>query len=341
MDNLLAIKEVNKRNYTMDVLKAIFAICIVFTHFPFPGEFGTVLSQIGISGVIFFLLISGYNAYDKDDKVACSKLLKRFKRNGILTLIVLLMYLVFAITERLITNDFDIFLNSFTNPWLFPRMIGYGDFEFIYGGPLWFLLALLYSYLILYILHRFKLINYAFYFIPVLLLFRIFVENYVNTFNADWHLSANFLAGALPIMLLGEYIKAKKNDFFKTPLYLNIILFVISTVFLFLGVYINVGDYNVAQVFKIISMLELFLISLKLPGKKEVPLIGTLGRKYSLYIYVFHFMIGLTVYDLIYLFDWEIDYLMQIVALIFVIGISILFYEVNNKLKLKIKSHRV
>ena len=342
MDNLLAIKEVNKRNYTFDILKCIFSFCIIFCHFPFPGNVGTVLSQIGISGVIFFFLISGYSAYDKDDSVACKNLLKRLKRNLIVTLIILAIYFIFSILENLVSGTIIEFFDNFKNPWLFPRMIALGDFSFIYGDPLWFLVALIYAYLILYFLHRFKLIKYAFYFIPILLGFRIFVETYVNTYNADWHLSTNVLVAALPIMLLGEYIKAKKSDFLKSPLYFNITLFIISTIFLFLAVYINIGDYDLAQIFKILSMVELFLIALKLPGKKEVGIFGKIGRKYSLYIYIFHNMIGIAIYDILYLIgipDW-FYYISPLIVAVVSISLSILLYEANNKLK-KRKSHRV
>ncbi|MBQ9520214.1 MAG: acyltransferase family protein [Acholeplasmatales bacterium] len=335
MESILPFKEVNKRNYTFDLLKALFAIGVIFVHFPFPGILGKILSSIGICGVIFFFLISGYSAYNKDDIKACQNIKKRFKRNLKITLIIVLIYLIFAILENIITNTFDDFLAYFKNPWLIPRMIVLGDFSFIYGDPLWFLVALLYSYLVLLLLHKFKIMKYAFYFIPVLLLLRIGMETYVNSYNVDWHFSGNFLVGGLPIMLLGEYIKYKKDSFLKSPLLENVILFITSFTFMFLSVNIHVGDLDISQVFKIWSMVELFLIALRIEGKKEVPIIGTLGRKYSLYIYLFHCLIGITISDLLYLFhqDWVIEYILPILAAIFGVLISIVFYEINSKIK--------
>ena len=140
---------VNKRNYTLDALKAFFAVMIILTHFPFPGELGHICSNIGICGVILFFLISGYSSYNADDTVAANNILRRFKRNGKIFLIVISIYVVLGIVERLVTGQFDDFVAELQDPWRFPRMILLGDFSFIKADPLWFMVALLYSYIIL------------------------------------------------------------------------------------------------------------------------------------------------------------------------------------------------
>ena len=335
---LTPCRKVSTRNYTLDVLKAIFAMCIILVHFPFGGAIGTVFSAIGICGVIVFFLITGYSSYDKDDKVACKKIKKRFKRNLKVTIIIVLIYLVLGTIERIVSGQFEEYLSDLKNPWLFPRMIALGDFEFIDGSPLWYLVALLYCYVIMYLLHKFKKIKIAYYFIPVLLLFRIGVETYVCTYNADWHISTNVLAGGIPIVLLGSFIASHKEDFMKTPLWLTFFLFIFSLSMMFTTLFVRVFDYDVSQIFKIWSMTELFLLAIRLPGKKEVPVIGTIGRKYSLYIYLFHFIVGMIVVDLMYLFDgpeWTFDILLQILAVIFGTLVPILLCELNNKIKRK------
>ncbi len=344
MEILLPYKNVvtNQRNYTMDVLKAIFAICVILVHFPFPGDIGTVFSTIGIVGVIFFFLISGYNAYDINDDEACKKILNRFKRNLKITLIVVGIYLVLMTLEALVAGYFDEYLDYYTNPWLVPRIILLGDFSFIKADQLWFMVALLYAYLTLYLLHKFKIAKYSYYALPILLMLRIGIETYVNTApGADWHYACFFIGSSLPVMLLGHYIRAKKEAFLKAPIYVTIILTVIATALMYATVYINVFDINCAQFFKIWCAFELFILALKLPGKKEVPVIGLIGRKYSLYIYLFHFLIGVIVMDIFYLVEspeWVIDWIAKIVVVIFAIIVSIGMYKLNNLIKNKLKN---
>ena len=338
METLMPIKNIKSRNHSFDFLKAIFAIGVIFVHFPFPGITGKIFSAIGVCGVIFFFLISGYSAYNKDDNIACNNIIRRFKKYLIITIIVVLIYFAFKIIESAIAGEFSEFLASFKNPWLFPRMIILGDFSFIKADQLWFMVALLYSYLIFYLLHKFKITKYAYYILPLLLFLRIGMETYVNSYNADWHYSGNFLVGGLPIMLLGHYIAYKKNDFFKSPIYLTAILTIIFTTFMFITVNVKVFDLDVSQLFKILCMLELFLLTLKIPGKKEMPVLGILGRKYSLYIYLFHFLIGIMVYDVMYLIgnpEWVYDWIGPILAATFGIFVSILLYEINTKIKTK------
>ena len=343
MEILLPYKNVvtNQRNYTMDVLKAIFAICVILVHFPFPGDIGTVFSTIGITGVIFFFLNSGYHAYDIDDNKACKKIMGRFKRNLKITLIVLGIYLVLMTLEAVIGGYFDEYLGYYTNPWLVPRILLLGDFSFMKADQLWFMVALLYSYLILFLLHKFKIAKYSYYALPIFLIFRIGVETYVNTAGADWHLTSFFLASGFPIMLLGHYLRAKKEAFLKAPLYVTIILTVISISLMYATVYVNVFDINCAQFFKIWTAFELFILALKVPGSKEVPVIGVIGRKYSLYIYLFHFLIGIIIVDIFYIVgmpDWSFDFLLQILAIIFGVLGSIGLYKLNNLIKNKLKN---
>ena len=91
---------------------------------------------------------------------------------------------------------------------------------------------------------------------------------------------------------------------------------------MFITIHIRVFNYDVAQIFKIWCMLELFILALKLPGKKE-RLMPKIGRKYSSYIYLFHYLIGLIIINIFY-----IDWLLQILVIIISILISMLLYKI-------------
>ena len=333
-NNEKQVEETKIRNYTLDGLKFFFAIMVILVHFPLDGEVGHICSNIGICGVILFFLISGYKSYDEDDNIASKNILRRLKRNGITLLIMLLIYLIFTIIFKILTEDFGSFIDQLANPWTFPRIILFGDLSFINADPLWFMVALIFSYLILYILHKEKSMKYAYYLLPLFIISRIILECYVNTFNTDWHYSSFFLASGFPIMLFGSFIAKNKEKFLKAPLYVTIILTIISTALMLVTIHFRVFGFDIAQIFKIWCMVELFILALKLPGQKET-LIAKLGRKYSAYIYLFHFLIGLIIANIFY-----IDYLVQATIIISSILISILLFETNQILKNKVKSRK-
>lgn len=125
--------------------------------------------------------------------------------------------------------------------------------------------------------------------------------------------------------------------------HVTIILTVVSTALMFLFIHIKVFGFDIAQIFKIWCMFEIFILALKLPREKEVPILSKLGRKYSAYIYLFHFLIGIIVMYLtsglfVSIEDLYYSVLMPIFAVIFGVLVSILLYELNQKIKNKLKN---
>jgi peptidoglycan/LPS O-acetylase OafA/YrhL len=326
----------SRRNFTLDLYKAIAAIGVVLVHFQFPGVMGRILCSVGVCGVAFFFIISGYFAYDPDDAAACSKLMKRFRRNLLITLAAVAVYLVFTVAEQLILGTFTEWLGHFRDPWLIPRMVILGDFEFIHGDPLWFMPALLYSYLILFVLHRLKISKYSYIVLPLLLLLRIGMETYTNSFGADWHMSGNFLVGGIPLMLLGHYMAYRKESFTKIPLHLTVPFCVMSAVLMFVTVNVRVFALDVSQIFKVWCAAEVFILCITVPGRKAVPVLGTVGDRYSLYIYLSHYLIGVLLKDILTASSapvWIRDWILPAAVIILSVLVSALLYRLFGNRK--------
>ena len=325
-----------ERNRLMDIIKCIAAFGVVLVHFQFPGVIGRILCSVGVCGVVFFFLVSGYYAYDPDDGRACRNLLKRFRRNLIITLIAVAAYILFTVIEQLALGTFSEWAENFKNPWLIPRMIFMGDFEFIHGDPLWFMPALLYSYLILWFLHKLKITKYAYIALPLLLLLRIGTETYTNSYGADWHLSGNFLVGGLPVMLLGHYIASKKERFREIPLYLTVPFTVFSALLMFLTVNIKVMGLDVSQIFKIWCGAELLILAISFRGKTKAPLPERIGADLSLYIYLIHYAVGILIKDLLLAAgapEWVHSYLLPPVVIVSATLLAYAIYAVKKKRK--------
>lgn len=336
MSDPLVMKK--QANHMIDFIKGIAALGVILVHFQFPGVFGRIMCSIGVSGVVFFYLVSGYFAFDPDDEKACRNLLKRFKRNLFITAAAVLIYLLFTVIEQAVLGTIGEWAKKLRDPLLYVRMVFLGDFEFMHGDPLWFMPALLYAYLILYVFHRCRISKYAYVLLPVLLLLRIGMESYTNSFGADWHLSGNVLVGAMPIMLLGHYFAYKKETFSQIPLFLTVPFLLISMALLFVSVNVPFFGLDVSQIFKIWLASEAFLLALRLPEKRGIPALEVLGKKYSLYIYLFHYLIGVLFIDILIGVgapDWVRNWVLPVVVTVASILVAAAICKVKGRLHAK------
>ena len=278
------------RNNSIDCWKLIAAIGVIFVHVPFDGALGNILTSIGICGVAFFYIISGYACYGDKEEV-CPKIRKRLLRNGIITLITVAIYMLFCILQKKQNHEYNWWIRQFRQPQTWLRMLFLGDFEMMYGSHLWFMIALLWSYVIFYFIARFNLKKTACIACPVFLIIRFIVDSYVNSFNADWHLSGNLIVGALPVMLLGYLISNKKERLMQLTDFAVIISTVLLAAAMFVTVNFRIGKIDISQIFKTFCAASLFLLCLKRPSPRFASIPAKLGREDSLYIYLFHFLL--------------------------------------------------
>lgn len=327
----------SERNGLLDFFKGIFAICIVFVHFPFPGPAGKMLSSIGVVGVIFFFLISGYWSYDENGKNAY-KLIVRFKRNLILTLVAVGIYFVFTAAEQKMLGTFDEWFMAFKNPVTYIRMIVLGDFELIHADHLWFMPALLYGYLIMYVIEKKGLRKIFYTFLPALLLLRICMETYTNSFSniswLDWHFSGNFLVGALPVMVLGSFMHKHIENIKAINLKTVVCSGAVSMILVFLFVNIKVGMLDISQIFKIAAAAFAFMVCITYNPKVKYGIICHFGEKYTLYIYLYHYLVGTFISDIFVYFSLPqhaFNYILPFAAVIVSAAVSAAIYRIINK----------
>lgn len=329
------------RNVLLDFAKGISALGVVLVHFQFPGIPGKILCSVGVTGVVLFFLISGYQSYSPDGSSA-SKIAGRFKRNLSLTLIALAVYAVFTITEQLLSGTFAQWISEFKSPLTWLRIIVLGDFSLIHGDPLWFMAALLYSYLILLLMERKRLHKIFYTILPILLLLRISMETYTNSFSSiewpDWHFSGNFLVGGLPVMLLGNFIACHKHRFINIRKDLLFGGAITSLILVFVSVNVKVFSLDLSQPFKILSAFFVFLICLSYPSLHISGLIEKIGREFSLYLYLFHYLIGITMLHLTQALEcplWVNELIIPVAVIAVSLAVSCAITKVSRVLQKK------
>lgn len=333
-----------KRNYNWDFWKFIAAIGVILVHAPYKGNLGQILSSIGVLGVSFFYLISGYACCGEPEKI-CPKIRKRLLRNGIITVLATAWALAFSYYAMKMDNLDIMWKLTLKKPVTIVRIILLGDLEFFYGSHLWFMFALIYCYVIFYFLVRFRLRKVIYVLTPIFLLARIVVETYVNSYSVSWHWSANALIGGLPMMLLGYVIADKKEKLIKIPTWILITGIVLSAGAVFAAMCFKVGKLNVFQPFNIMCSSLILILGAKKPDWSIIKLVSYLGRKDSLYIYLFHFYIIMVMYEVMYgmhlsskVIEWQLPLAVIVVSIVVARVFSMLVDLVKLPFKLKKKA---
>ena len=72
-----------KVNNTLNLLKGLACMGVVFIHVNFPGELGQIVIALSRSAVALFFLISGYYLYWDDPKEIDEKMPKKLKNMGV------------------------------------------------------------------------------------------------------------------------------------------------------------------------------------------------------------------------------------------------------------------
>lgn len=274
------------KNHCLDFLKGIGCIGIVFIHAKFPGNLGIIISLIAGFAVPMFLMISGYYVnYDSREMVS-KNLPRKIKHMLLLCCISFIIYFMYSFLTRYFKGGLQE-----VNQWLHQiftikevaKFVAMNNLDTISAGPMWFLFALLYCYILLIIINKFNLYKLAYYIIPFLFLFRILITG-ISGYN--WHYIGNFALGGFPFFMLGNFFARKKAYIFKLDNKLLIFISFISALFGILSTWIkfriNVFNFGI-----IIYAICIFIYAHNNPNKTKY-IIEKFGKKYSLFIYIMH-----------------------------------------------------
>ena len=330
--------EPRKRNDLLDALKVVFAIGVVLAHYQFPGPFGDIIGSLGTMGVIVFFLIQGYSAYCASPEEA-GKILRRLRRNSLLTSIGFLVFVVFALSEAAMTDQLVDFADKLTDCQTYLKMVLLMDFDVFRCSHFWFLIALLLNYPFLYLIERYPKCRKWFYFaIPLLVAVKMAVEMYESAAIPpdwfDWHASGIFLWGGLPFALLGNLMAKYATKIEKLNTYWLLAAFLV-----FLGAFwttccLSAGSVDISIIFRIPSAVSLFLLALRYRGRFRFRPFAWFGRYGSVYIYVYHHLFGYSLIDVgrywIAYPKWVSDWIIPLVVLCLSLILALTIARIMN-----------
>ena len=210
-------------------LRLILMLFICFWAFGCPEPSGVVTSLSGFAIPAFFVL-SGYYVLDNKRDVRLERIVRKIKRTALCFAFVFLFYA--AINVVLILLHLMKF--TFSKRMLFEFVV-MNLWPFEIGSNIWFIQAMLYAYIIIFVLDKLKLLRYYKIFLIILFLIMLLTGEFaaIIRFNNPLgypYIPGNWLTRALPYILLGRLMREKKTSLMKIQFWKYLIAFVIGAV---------------------------------------------------------------------------------------------------------------
>lgn len=311
---------------SLNTLKGLACIGVVYLHCSFPGVLGKSLLYAMKFAVPVFFMISGFFLYSSDKQDIQSKINRQLRKILRILLVSIALYAMFDF----ICSKWVIDSCSSAEQWIsrslpsslcsFVQQIVFGTF---FNNTLWYFHALIFAYLLIGPI--IKHISPRWIAVSVSLLFVIHITTrvYVRAMDFDWY-EANywrsFLLTGLPWMLTGYIIACYRNQICERVSWKGLIGMILVGYFL-QNVEYKIYSQSISFYFStIVYCVSLFLLCIKYPHYKGSKVLNYIGQKLSLDIYIVHYAVLVIINDIIprnaVITDWT--------APIFSIVISIL-----------------
>ena len=291
MDNKLKQGE-NRNLYT---LEGIACLSVITIHIGYPGFIGIIINVLARLAVPLFFIVSGF-FLGNIDKNTISKLDHKICRIFKLSLYATIFYWCWGmILHCLLLKEISLFtwFKSLVTVKNIVALIVLNSVPV--GGHLWFLFALLYSYIILRIVcsaGKSKIIYYcpSILFLTVLIPYVIVLYERITgaEINLPISLFRNWLFIGLPFVSIGviankliDYLRKFKPASYVTISVVGIVLSFIERNFLQKNMDLYFGS--------IIAVVALFLFVSVNPGNK-LSVLGFIGKRLSTKIYILHYV---------------------------------------------------
>lgn len=212
----------------------MFFMCIDLLGFP-TAIGGYVQTICGFVPLAFFVL-SGYLVL-REDEDRSKRIVRAIKRCAIVFAILAVAY--FAINyfyyRFLGVNIFS----AFASKRFWFNFVVLNVWQFDIGSAIWYVQALLYAYIIIYFLDKWKLLRFDWLIAAVLIIFTVVTGELAGVFRWEFwgynYIPGNFLTRAMPYVLLGAFFHRKVKSIVAAwrPLYI---------IGIFVGIALTVGE---------------------------------------------------------------------------------------------------
>ncbi|MBQ0035764.1 MAG: acyltransferase [Firmicutes bacterium] len=318
----------NKRIHSIDALRIVMAFFVVTIHIPFNDTVSNVFITYGKAAVPFFLVVCGYFLYRKDSKEMMNRLKKQAIRMFAFYVGSNILYFIAYAIKASIEGESVFFTSKQITDFILYNMSPFSE-------HLWFFGSLLYALVIMMMLNKFKVINYAMFISPLLIATYVLLSH-LNVVEA--YVLRNAILVSLPYTMMGMMIKRYEDKLLKvkTSIYWIAALILCITAIVELNTY----KQGVGVPFISIEFLVyiIVILCLKYPNFGKDTLAETMGRELSLPIYILHVLVIMFIGYIIPSNTGLISNYGAITVFVITALISSLYVKIK-KMILKLKNH--
>lgn len=267
----------SRRIMSVDALRTLAAIFVVFIHAPFPGDLGVAVKAMARFAVPVFFIISGYGLYNADIQTV----FKRIKRQLLLTVSTLGLYHLFAG-----------YAGGQHSPFGIKQLLQLIVFqEMTFPTHVWFLFAGIYCYLLAALLIKVRLLDKIAGAVPFLLIVPLFIGLILPRFNVvlPEYCYRNAYFMGFPFMMLGYIINRSRPtvERLKTPMLIaltavGLISQIIEQSLFGVSSYLYFGS--------VLSATAMFMLAVKCPAAPR--LLSEAGKRYTTAVYAVHIIVN-------------------------------------------------
>lgn len=283
-----------KQNHYLNFWKGIACFCVVFLHVRFPIEaLDGILQTMCRFAVPLFFMISGYFCYGDNKEIVEKKLPGKIKRIFWINLAGCFYYFLVQMAIALFGDSHgsikDVIekLHMMFNKEAMVNWLVFNKDPFI--NIMWFTSALLYCYLLFWVINHFNLYPLFYGLIPTLLAFHFVIGNVLALFGNEIPeiYFRNFLLFGLPFFMLGNWLHKHKTRVLEKFTVEKCRGMICLGLFLGIGEWFLMGKREI-YLGSLLVVVCVFLLALYQPEKKEKSIITKIGMKYSLFVYIVH-----------------------------------------------------
>lgn len=346
----------NQRNSTLGFFELFAAIMIVFIHAAFPGVFGEVIVKgMARFGVPLFFTISGF--YLIKPNMTKEELRLKLKQRIIKTLILILfsfcIYFLLGIFVSLFGSNSTGIVDYLKTTFSIKNILKLLILNYpLTNVPSWFLIAMLYSYVIIYIFAnkflKYKWIAYTLALMPLFwIIFRMSV-GVANIEIAGYSLSSSvwyfsWYANGLLFISLGIVLKRFEDKIKKLNFNMILIAYFTSFVLMTLETYFSHKLFGLSisyYLFNIVNVICIICIAVLKPDLFSKSKIVNPKGNYTMFIYIFHPAIISVLNFIIKKIGMSENILVSWIAPIIVLILAVASAMIFNKILCIIKDRR-
>ncbi len=280
-----------KRNVGLDILKFICSFMVICIHIRFPEPLGSIFTPITRMAVPIFFMITGY--FYSSTKEKCGEL-KQIKKIGVIFVVSNAIFFLYSLCKNFLQGNTlsEYCINTFNLKDLLKFSLLN---ESPFGTHLWYLGAILYVLIIVFLFEKNWDRKKLYPIIPVLLLVDLVFGKYsllILGREFPYALVRNFLFVGLPYFLIGDLLNNVKPKFKTRSSFLLTILFALTTLiesFVINKLNMNVArDHYISTTFLAVFAFLCALNSECTDNNWFLKKVSFIGRKLTLYIYIIH-----------------------------------------------------